>query len=282
MPRVAVVTGANKGIGFEIVKHLVNSKTQDVVYLTSRDEGRGRAAIDALKSEGIDAAFHQLDVLSQESVNRFASYLKTNHGGLDVLVNNAGIAYFTRESTAPFDERARVIMDTNFFGTLRVCEALVPLVRDGGRVVHLSSQVGHVAFAKLAPGLQNSFKSENLTRNGLVSLINSFVSLAQSDSLRDGGWPSSAYGLSKFGVTALAGVQQREYDRVHPGNDVIFSACCPGYCDTDMNGHEGRRPAKEGADVAFYLATLPANSNAARGTFWYNRRVLPWKDYRYR
>jgi len=154
MPRVAVVTGANKGIGFEIVKHLVKSKTQDVVYLTSRDEGRGRAAIDALKSEGLDAAYHQLDVLSQESVNRFASYLKSNHGGLDVLVNNAGIPLNVQGGT--FGEKAAVTMDTNFFGTLRVCEALVPLVRDGGRVVHVSSQMGHMAFADLSPALQNS------------------------------------------------------------------------------------------------------------------------------
>jgi len=276
MPRVAVVTGANKGIGFEIVKHLVNSETQDVVYLTSRDEGRGRVAVDALKSEGVDASFHQLDLESQESVDRFASHLKTNHGGLDVLVNNAGIAY-KRDSTAPFDEQARVTMDTNFFGTLRVCEALVPLVRDGGRVVHVSSQVGHMAFGKLAPDLQNQFDSKNLTKNDLVSLITSFVAEAQTDSHLAKGWPNTAYGVSKIGVTALAGVQQREYDRVHPGNDVIFSACCPGFCDTDMTSHKGPRPAKEGADVAFYLATLPAKSSVARGTFWYDRKELPWK-----
>lgn len=104
MPRVAVVTGANKGIGYEIVKHLVNSKTQDVVYLTSRDEGRGRAAVDSLKSQGVDATFHQLDLDSQESVNDFAAHITELHDGLDVLVNNAGIAY-KRDTTAPFDEQ---------------------------------------------------------------------------------------------------------------------------------------------------------------------------------
>ena len=118
MPRVSVVTGANKGIGFEIVKHLVNSKTQDVVYLTCRDEGRGKVAVNSLKSQGVDATFHQLDLESQESVNQFAAYLKAHHGGLDALVNNAGIAGSSRDSTAPFDKQARVTNATNFFGTV--------------------------------------------------------------------------------------------------------------------------------------------------------------------
>lgn len=276
MPRVAVVTGANKGIGFEIVKHLVNSKTRDVVYLTSRDESRGRVAIDNLKSQGVDATFHQLDLESQESVDQFASHLKAHHGGLDVLVNNAGIA-FKRDSTVPFDEQARVTNATNFFGTLRVCDALVPLIRDGGRVVHVSSQVGHMAFAKLSSDLQNQFDSKDLTKDDLVSLITSYVAEAQTDSHESKGWPSTAYGVSKIGVTALAAVQQRDYDRLHPGNDVIFAACCPGFCDTDMTSHKGPRPAELGADVAFYLATLPPKSDAARGSFWYDRKELPWK-----
>lgn len=276
MSRVAVVTGANKGIGFEIVRHLVNSRTQDIVYLTSRDEGRGRVAIDALKSQGVDAAFHQLDLDNQDSVDNFAAFLQTQHGGLDVLVNNAGIAY-KRDTTAPFDEQARVTNATNFFGTLRVCEALVPLIRDGGRVVHVSSQVGHMAFNKLSSEKQELFDSKTLTKDALVSMISEFVEDAQTNCHEAKGWATTAYGMSKIGVTALTGVQQRDYDRLHPGNDVIFSACCPGFCDTDMTSHKGPRPAADGADVAFYLATLPAKSDATRGTFWYDRKELPWK-----
>jgi len=255
---------------------LAQSRTQDVVYLTSRDETRGRDAVDALQREGVSAAFHQLDLESQESVDRFATHLKQNHGGVDVLVNNAGIAY-KRDSTAPFDEQARVTNATNFFGTLRVCEALIPLIRDGGRVVHVSSQVGHMNFARLSPELQRTFHSAELTKETLVSLISSFVAEAQTNSHEAKGWSNSAYGVSKIGVTALCAVQQREYDALHPGNDVIFSACCPGFCDTDMTSHKGPRPAEVGADVAFYLATLPAKSDVTRGTFWYDRKELPWK-----
>ena len=276
MTRVAVVTGANKGIGYQIVKLLVNSKTQDVVYLTSRDQTRGRDAIDALKREGVQADFHQLDLDSQDSVNRFADFLKSRHGGLDVLVNNAGIAY-KRDSTAPFDEQARVTNATNFFGTLRVCDALVPLIRDGGRVVHVSSQVGHMSYAKLSPALQQRFDDVDLTKDELVSLISSFVAEAQSGNHEAKGWSNSAYGVSKIGVTALCAVQQRDYDTSHPNNDVIFAACCPGFCDTDMTSHKGPRPAEVGADVAFYLATLPAKSAVKRGTFWYDRAEKPWK-----
>ena len=139
--RVAVVTGANKGIGYQIVKLLCQSKTLDTVYLTARDEGRGSAATDALKREGITPVkFHRLDLESRESIDQLSSHLKETYGGLDVLINNAGFAY-KPDTTAPFEEQARVTNRTNFFSTLAICDALVPLMRDGGRVVHVSSQV---------------------------------------------------------------------------------------------------------------------------------------------
>lgn len=134
-----------------------------------------------------------------------------------------------------------------------------------------------MAFAKMTAEKQDRFDSESLTRKELESLINAFVADAQTNSHLVNGWASTAYGMSKVGVTALAGIQQRDYDQLHPGNDVIFSACCPGFCDTDMTSHRGPRPAAEGADVAFYLATLPVKSDAQRGTFWYDRKVLSWK-----
>jgi len=275
MPKVAVVTGANKGIGYSIVKLLLQSKSQDVVYLTARDEGRGKEAVASLKKIGLEASFHPLDIDSTDSIAQLANYLKKTHGGLDVLINNAGIAY-KGSSNAPFDEQAEVTNRTNYFGTLNVCEALVPLLNNGARVVHVSSQVGHNAFAKMAPELQEQFASDSLTISQLSGLINSFISATKQGTHKEQGWPNTAYGVSKAGVTALCTVQQRDYEEEHPGSDVIFSACCPGYCDTDMTSHTGPRPADVGADVAVFLTTL--GSDSPKGKFWYDRKVLSWSE----
>jgi len=275
MPRIAVVTGGNKGIGFYIVKLLLQSGTLDVVYLTARDEARGISAVEELKKHGLNPSFHQLDIDSQDSINRLAKYLQDKYGGLDVLVNNAAIAY-KQASTAPFDEQAEVTNETNFFGTLNVCHALVPLIRDGGRVVHVGSRGGHMAYKNMSADLQDQFDAADLTKEQLSGLIRSFIAATKAGHHRAKGWPNSAYGVSKAGVTALCRIQQRDYDMQHPSNDVIFSVCCPGYCATDMSSHKGPRPAEEGADVAFFLATLPLKAKVARGTFWGERTVIPW------
>jgi NAD(P)-dependent dehydrogenase (short-subunit alcohol dehydrogenase family) len=88
--RVSVVTGANKGIGLAIVRSLCKQFTGDV-YLTARDEGRGRAAVASLEAEGLSPKFHQLDITSQESVDALKKFILEKYGGIDVLVNNAGM-----------------------------------------------------------------------------------------------------------------------------------------------------------------------------------------------
>jgi NAD(P)-dependent dehydrogenase (short-subunit alcohol dehydrogenase family) len=88
--KVAVVTGANKGIGFEIVKGLCKN-FDGIVYLTSRNVENGHQAVDELKKQGLEPRFHRLDVQSMESIKEFAIYLRETHGGIDILVNNAGV-----------------------------------------------------------------------------------------------------------------------------------------------------------------------------------------------
>ena len=281
MSKVTVVTGANKGIGFHVARLLAASKSSsEIVYLTARDETRGKEASDALKKQGIEVAFHQLDTTSDESVNKLATYLKNTHGGLDILVNNAG--FCSPPDVTSLEEDAHVTIETNFFGTLRVSEALVPLIRDGGRVVHVSSQLGHYCYQSLSDELKAQFSTPTLTLEKLKSLVSSYVTDIRTGSQEAKGWPSGrpwpshAYGVSKIGVTVLCFLQQRNYDAQYPGNDVIFSACCPGFCDTDMTLHRGTKTAADGADVAVFLASLPQKSDVERGMFWADRKPVPW------
>lgn len=145
--RIAVVTGANRGIGFEICRQLARRGL--TVVLTSRSETKGRAAVRTLRDAGIEVDFHPLDVTSAASIEALAGTLLQRHGRLDVLVNNAGVMLDPRGSRV-LDARLetfRETLETNFFGPLRLVQALVPLMkRNGyGRIVNVSSGLAQLA-----------------------------------------------------------------------------------------------------------------------------------------
>ncbi len=144
--RLAVVTGANKGIGFEITRQLARKGLG--VILTSRNAKKGLQAQKALMKEGLEVLWHELDVTRRSSVTALARYLEKEHGRVEVLVNNAGIL-IDSSSTSVLDEKEDVFhatLETNFFGALRVCQAVVPLMQKHGygRVVNLSSGLGQL------------------------------------------------------------------------------------------------------------------------------------------
>jgi len=262
--KVAVVTGSNKGIGFAIVKGLCKQFSGNV-YLTARNEEAGKAAVAELEKEGLKPQFHQLDITDPTSRENLAKYLKDKYGGLDILVNNAGIAY-KNASTAPFSEQAEVTLKTNYFATLALCEALFPLLRDGARVVHVSSMVSVMALNKCSQELSEKLKS--LTTVAQVSeYMQKFIDDVKADKYTEAGWPQTAYGVSKVGVTLMTPIQQQQFT-----GDIVINACCPGYVATDMSSYKGTKTIDEGADTPLYLALLPPNTDI-RGEYVSERRV---------
>lgn len=269
LAKVAVVTGANKGIGLAIVRKLCKEFSGDV-YLTARSEDRGRAAVETLEAEGLKPKFHQLDIDSSASIETLKRHIVDSYGGVDVLVNNAAIAY-KRKSTAPFLEQATVTLKTNFTGTLNISKAFIPIVRPHGRIVNVSSTA--CSLGKLQKHWQDRFSSPSLTERELVDLMDQFVKDVASGNHTEKGWPNTAYGVSKVGVTALTMVHAREMAKSGK-EDVLINACCPGWVRTDMAGYNAPLSPDEGAETPVYLALLPPGSPS--GEFWKVKKVQQW------
>lgn len=276
--RVAVVTGSNKGIGFGIVKELC-AKFDGDVYLTSRDEERGRAAVQELEKLGFHPKYHQLDIDDERSISRIRDFLKERYGGLDVLVNNAAIAFKTA-ATEPFSEQASVTLRTNFFNTLHACNILFPILKPHARVVNVSSSAGHLHRitnqSDEATALKAKLSSPDLTTEELVKLMEQFVSAAQTGEHEKLGWPNSAYVASKIGLSALTCIQQREFN-ADSREDLVVNAVHPGYVDTDMTSHKGHLTIEQGAAAPSWLALLPPNVDKPRGGYvWHDKQIIDW------
>lgn len=142
---IALVTGANKGIGYEIARGLGAKKI--TVLIGARDESRGQAAAEKLILDGIDARFVQLDVTNKNTVDKAAQWIDDEFGHLDILVNNAGIAEWGFKPSDASIEKVREVYETNFFGPIVVTQAMLPLLRKAkrGRIVNVSSHLGSLA-----------------------------------------------------------------------------------------------------------------------------------------
>ena len=164
--RVFLVTGANKGIGFEVVKKLSVNHPTDLILLGSRDQKRGEEALVQLGSP-LNVKVLVLDTSSKKSIEQAKQEIKNNYGGyLDVVINNAGIA--------PNDSSLKALKDifnTNFYGVKQMNDAMSPLLRDNGRIVNVSSGIGATALKYCSQNLKTEFINPNLTENQLEQLL---------------------------------------------------------------------------------------------------------------
>lgn len=144
--RVAVVTGANRGMGLETCRQLAERGM--VVVLTSRDETKGREAVASLAADDLTVEYHQLDITDAASVAALAAYVEERHGRIDVLVNNAGAALDEEgvDSVATSPDTVRASFEVNTLGALRCCQAFIPLMKKAGygRIVNVSSGMGQL------------------------------------------------------------------------------------------------------------------------------------------
>jgi NAD(P)-dependent dehydrogenase (short-subunit alcohol dehydrogenase family) len=233
MTTIALITGANKGIGFETAR-LLGARGMTVL-IGARDEAKGAEAERALRDGGADARFVQLDVTDEKSVTRAAEWVEAEFGRLDILVNNAGIARGDGSGAPSQTTLAtmREVYETNVFGVVAVTNAMLPLLRraPAARIVNVSSEVGSIA-SMTDPG-------------GPMAAMASIP------------YPSSKTALNM--VTAMYAKELR-------GTPVKVNAANPGYCATDLNGRSGFRTPEQGAEISVHLATLP--EDGPDGVLW--------------
>jgi len=150
MSRIAIITGANKGIGLETTRALAQTGRFSKVYLTSRNPDNGLAALDTVRKmiKNPDVVnHHQLDVTDRWSIDEFKDYMIDEYGGFDVLINNAGILAKGRRKEKPL--QTAKMMETNFWGTLNMMKAFYPIINENGRIVNVSGFVSVKAMNKM-------------------------------------------------------------------------------------------------------------------------------------
>lgn len=239
--RTALVTGANKGIGYEIAAGL--GALGYSVGVGARDDGRREAAVERLRSAGVDAFGVPLDVTDDDSVAAAADLVAARAGHLDVLVNNAGITGGGPQQPSTVDPAViRTVVETNVIGVIRVTNAMLPLLRraPSPRIVNMSSSVG---------SLTRQSGPESETAVGPVAV---------------------AYSTSKTFLNAVT----LQYVRELRDTNILINCACPGYVATDLNGFRGVRTPQQGAATAIRLATLP--DGGPTGGYFEDAGVIPW------
>lgn len=242
--KIALITGANRGIGFETARQLGQQGIK--VLIGARSEEKGKEAESSLKNEGLDVEFVLLDVDNPETHQSAAEFVKDKYGKLDILVNNAAISIDETvdgklvQASKTSLEVFRKTFDTNFFNTIAITQQFVPLVEksDAGRIVFLSSGLGSLTLHS-----------------------------DPASPIYD--WKVPAYDISKTAINGYAVHLAYELK----DTNIKVNAAHPGSVVTDMNAN-GELPVEDGAKTSVALATLP--DDGYTGKFIYLGNELPW------
>ena len=239
--RVALITGANKGIGFEVARQV--GKAGCTVLVGARNVELGREAAAKLKAEGVDARFIAIDVVKHETIKRAAEEIARDFGRLDILVNNAGIAAIGKDGAPSVTDldAVRTTIETNFIGALAVTQAMLPLLRKSkaASIVNVSSELGSIT-GHTTP----DWKFAHVRAIG--------------------------YSASKAAMNMMTAQLALEL----AGSPIKVNSANPGFTATDLNQHRGHQTVEQGAAETIRLALI--GPDGPTGGFFETGGKLPW------
>ncbi len=238
--RVALVSGANRGIGYAISRRLGEQNIK--VIMGTRDPEKGAGACSRLQGEGLDVYFELLDVTEKKSIKATIESIRAQFGRLDILVNNAGILIDGEAEAQNVDmETIQKTLRTNVMGPLLLCQNIISLMKINsyGRIVNMSSTLG------------------------------SLTDMADPKSGYSG-VRTPAYRLSKAALNCITTLLAKELR----DDNILINSACPGWVRTDMGGAHAPLTPEQGADTPVWLATLP--DGGPTGGFYRERTLIPW------
>lgn len=289
-PKIVVITGANKGIGYEIAKQF--NKPGYKTILACRNDSLGKACAIELNGQSPSKLsnkrtdkeascennddhfeYRQLDISSHESISAFVSKFKEDYDHWDILINNAAIAFKSADPT-PFHAQAEPTVRTNYHGTVDLTLQMIAMLNENTnrslpRIVNVASMAGHL---RILPSsnmeLKTRLLSSTLSFEDLDEIMNSFVEDTSSRQNSEK-WPTTCYGMSKLGVIAFTKILAKAY-----ANKLIVNAVCPGWCSTSMSSFSGPRPASKGAETPTWLAL--SDEITTSGSFYQDLKEIQW------
>jgi NAD(P)-dependent dehydrogenase (short-subunit alcohol dehydrogenase family) len=236
--KIALITGANKGLGLEISRQLARLGIK--VVMGVRDAIKGQVAVSQLLQDGLDVEFKCLDVTDPESIESIRQYIDKTYGKLDILINNAGICVDLGQKASEVSLKIiRQTLETNFIGAVAITQVLLPLIHksEAGRIVNMSSGRGSLT----QHSDPNCHYAKTLAYNSSKTALNSF--------------------------TVMLAAELK-------GTTIKVNSADPDWCRTDMGTEAASHSAEEGADTPVWLATLSAEGST--GGFFNSRNPVPW------
>jgi carbonyl reductase 1 len=268
--RVAVVTGAEKGIGFDIAVQLGWSGHFQHICATCREESQVESTVNALKVKlppGVKVCSSPLELGDTRSHADLVTTLETMYGKIDLLVNNAGMAYDESSDSTPIEQQCRDTLNVNFRGTCALTERLLPLLRRGTdpRLINVISAEGRLS--QISPERQEQFTADDLNIDRLFDYMDEYERDVEANNYILKGWGKSCYGMSELALIAATKVWARNEP------SITVDCCDPGFCKTDMTNQKGTRDPAEGAKLIVTPATM---ENPPTGQIFSENMIASW------